>query len=332
MVTPRQLDQKAQFYRQLGQMTEVGITIPKALETVARHAYAKPMREALNEVLLSLQQGSSFGSALITRQPWIPPFDIALLGAGEESGRLSACLNKLAVYYEERARALRRVLKSLAYPVFLIHMAVLVFPVSSLQSLVTQGSIVTFIVAKVLTLLPLYLAVFLISYLTQGTRGSTLRYVVETFVTFVPVLGAARKSMAMSRFCMALEALVSSGTGLIHCFELAAAASGSLRLQRVVEGFIPQMEAGETPAELIAQSNFFPDEFVQQFHSAELSGKIDETLVRLYRFYEDQASRQSHAATVLGGGIVFGIVMIAIAWQVIQFWLGYFNQINQVIP
>jgi type II secretory pathway component PulF len=332
ILTPRQLVQKADFYRQLGQMTEVGLTLQMALETALKHAQSGPMKRALPRVIESIHQGSSFGEALLAQGRWMPAFDIALLGAGEQSGRLPACFLKLAGYYDDRARLLRRVLASLAYPIFLVHIAALVFPIGALQNLVTQGAIGYFLLTKVLILGPIYLTAGVIAYYSQSDRSEFVRRLLDRVLDLTPVVGSSRRSMALSRFCLALEALINAGVGTIHAFELSAVASGSFRLQNASRDFRSQLESGVPPSQMLHQAGIFPTEFLQQYHSAELSGKIDETLVRLHKYYEDQGARQSHLAVVLGGGIIFGVVIITIAWQVIQFWLGYFNQINQVIP
>src|SRR5205807_200468 len=61
---------------------------------------------------------------------WLPAFDIALLQAGEQSGRLEACFRLLADYYTDRARLARQVISDLAYPAFLFHFAIFLFPFS----------------------------------------------------------------------------------------------------------------------------------------------------------------------------------------------------------
>lgn len=261
---------------------------------------------------------------------WLPQFDIALIGASEQSGRLPACFMKLAEYYEERARVLRRLLGSLAYPVFLIHLATLIFPITSLQGLVLHGEVVPFLRDKLFTLAPLYAVFALAAFFAQGNRGTGIRLVLENVLSVVPVVGGARQSGAIARLCLALEALINAGTNMIHAWQLAAAASGSVRIVAAVQRFGPEMEAGRTPAELVNECHLFPREFAQQYHSAEISGKLDETLTRMHRDYEEQGARQTKTAVILLGAIVFGAVILTVAFQIISFWTGYFNEIGKV--
>ncbi len=331
IVSPQQLDRKARFYRELGQMTDAGITLQVSLKSIARHARDSRTRSAIASISQAIDSGDSFGSALLRTKNWVPVFDIALLGAGEQSGRLPACFQKLALYYEDQARLLRQLMASLAYPVLLVHAAVLVFPVSDLMQLVQEGAISRFVVHKALLLLPLYAVVAVLTFLSQGTRGEGLRAILDQVLNRVPILGPARRSLAMARLCLSLEALINAGTNIIHAWELSAAASGSPRIQRAVRRFRPALESGETPAEVVAMAGIFPEEFVQQYHSAEMSGKTDETLGRMHRYYEESGSRQSKMAVGVAAGLVFGVVVLTVAYQVIQFWSNYYGQINKVL-
>ncbi|MBM3848053.1 MAG: hypothetical protein FJ405_17420 [Verrucomicrobia bacterium] len=331
ILTPGELDRRSNLYRELGQMTESGLTLPRALETISRHANRPHVRTAVTQILRALNEGNSLSTALLAAGNWLPMFDIALLGAGEQSGRLPACFLKLSSFYEERARLLRKLLTSLAYPAFLIHMAVLVFPVTSLQALVTDGSIFQFLLSKILMLLPLYALAGLVMFLAQGSRGEPIRQILDRLLNAIPVVGPARESAALARLCLALEALINAGANTIHAWELSGQASGSPRLRRVIRGFRPQLESGFTPAEAVGMSRAFPEEFVAQVHSAELSGKMDETLVRMHGFYEEKAARGFSVAVVLFTGLVFALVAAVIAWQIIKFYMSYLGQVNEVL-
>ena len=54
--------------------------------------------------------GSTFTDALQSCGRWLPLFDLSLLQAGEQSGRLDARFRLLANYYSERARLARQII------------------------------------------------------------------------------------------------------------------------------------------------------------------------------------------------------------------------------
>src|SRR5258706_4914434 len=125
--TPGQFARRADFYHQLGQLTSAGLTIVTALEQLQRHPPGHSYRAPIQHLLRDLASGCTLTDALRQLGDWLPEFDIALLHAGEQSGRLEACLRALADYYTERSQLARQMFSNLAYPVFLLHFAILIF-------------------------------------------------------------------------------------------------------------------------------------------------------------------------------------------------------------
>jgi type IV pilus assembly protein PilC len=304
------------LYYQLGSLVSAGVPIIQALEQLLRNPPSSAFREPLSRLIFQINSGQNFAGAMIQSGQWISEFDIALLDAGERSGRLEMCFKILANYYRERGKLLRQVLSSLAYPLLLIHLAVLIIPTSMLVALVWRGEVTPFIFQKLIIFIPLYALLFAIAYIFQGERGENLRTTVENFCAAIPIFGSARRDLALARLSAALEALINAGAPVFEAWQLASRSSGSPALQRAVSAWRPRFEAGETPAELLRASKQFPEFFANLYHSGEISGKQDETLRRLYV-----------VAQWMPKLVYFGVALF-IAWQVISFWSGYFQQIN----
>ncbi len=125
IVTPRQLDQRAELFHQLAQLTSAGIGIIPALEQIKRSPPSRSYREPLQRLLDELARGATVAEAL-HRLGWLPAFDLALIEAGEKSGRIDACFRLLADYYNDRARLIRQIIADLIYPVSVFHFAIFV--------------------------------------------------------------------------------------------------------------------------------------------------------------------------------------------------------------
>jgi type II secretory pathway component PulF len=68
--------------------------------------------------------------------------------------------------------------------------------------------------------------------------------------------------------------------------------------------------------------------FANLYASGEVSGKLDETLRHLNRLYNEEGTRKLHAFAQWTPRILYFLVALMIAYKVVQFWLGYFNEIN----
>jgi type IV pilus assembly protein PilC len=150
----------------------------------------------------------------------------------------------------------------------------------------------------------------------------------ESLFRTVPVLGKARRELALARLSSALEALLSAGVNIIEAWELAANASGSPAIRRTVLAWRPLVDAGQTPAEVVRSSARFPDLFANQYATGEISGKLDESLKGLHQYYQEEGSRKLHALARWTPRAVYLAVMLMIAYQIVHFWIGYFNQIS----
>ena len=332
MITPGHLNMRADLYHQLGQVTSSGIGLIQALELQHRHPPHRSMRPPLGVILRGLETGQTLNEALGAVPRWISLFDRALINAGEASGRLPSVFEMLADYYRKKAKLARQFLALTAYPALVFHLAVLIFPIDRFTGLILQGEWVAFILQKVAVLAPLYLAVGLVIYLSQSTRAPSIRAALERITGYVPFLGAALRSMRLARLSAALEAMISSGVTVFQSWELAAAASGSPALAKEVGSFRPHWEAGEPPSESLQRSRLFPEMFSNQYASGELSGKLDGNLRWLHRHYEEEGGRQMRQALMGASALLFLGVVIMVAWQVISFWVGYFQRIQEVIP
>jgi len=327
IVTPGQFAQRANFYLQLAQLTAAGIGVTNALEQISRHPPARSFRAPLQLFLNELAKGKTFSESLRFVN-WLPDFDLTLIEAGERSGRLDACFRALADYYNQRAALAKQMISQTLYPAFLIHFAALVFwvvlPLAAAQ--LDFSRLPIFFTKALLKLSPLYLFVALIIFINQAKHGEKWRALMEKILSFVPVLGSARRSLALSRLAMALEALISAGVNIVEAWDLAAVASNSPALRRAVADWKSHFADGRTPAELVHSSKNFPETFANLYHSGEISGKLDETLRRLHAFYQEDGTYKFQLIAQWVPKIIYLIVAIGVGYKIIQFYTGYFNQ------
>jgi type II secretory pathway component PulF len=223
----------------------------------------------------------------------------------------------------------RRMISDMAYPAFLVHAAIFIIP--TLYFLFLGGSVVNYLLQTFGALLPIYAVVFLLLFACQGKHGESWRAIIERTLHPIPVLGNARRNLALARLAAALEALLSAGVPILDAWELAAAASGSPALRRVVSSWHPRLMSGATPGELLRNSPDFPELFANFYNTGEVSGTIDENLRRLHKYYLEEGSRKLRAVVEWTPRLVYLVVALLMAWQIISMWIGYVSQIRDVL-
>jgi len=320
IITPRQLEHRAELYHQLGIMLSAGLTAHQALEHLRRNPADRSLRQKTSDWLERLNEGFTVAEAARKVGNWMPSFDLALLEAGEQSGRLDACFKLLALYYRERAQLVKQAINDLLYPVFMLHVAVATF---TLIKLVMAGNFkfIYFVLVVFVILAPLYAGIGFIIFALQGRHGENWRAVVERGLHRVPVLGTARQDLALARLAAALEALLNAGVPIIGAWELAATASGSPALRRTVQTWrTPLTEGGSTPSELVSNCGHFPTIFANLYHTGEVSGQLDQTLSRLHRLYQEEGVRRMRLVATWVPKLIYFAVLLLGGWLIITMY------------
>jgi type II secretory pathway component PulF len=326
IITPRQLERRAELYHQLAILISAGLTIRQGLEQLKRNPPDRALRQKVSDWLDNLDQGLTVTQSVQRLGQWMPSFDLALIEAGEQSGRLDACFKLLAVHYEERARMVKQAISDLMYPLFTFHMAVVIFPF--IQFLQPGGTLTGLVLTILGVLIPLYAAVYFVIVACQGRHGENWRAKLERVFGLVPVLGTARQELALARLAAALEALLNAGVPIIGAWELAATASGSPALRRLVQSWRARVDGGSTFSELVSESDKFPTVFNNLYHTGEISGQLDQTLLKLHTLYQEEGIRRMRLVTRWGPQIVYFAVAIYVGFRVIMYYQSYFQMVN----
>ena len=321
------MERQAEFYHQVGMMTEAGLSLVQTLESLNRAKVFRPFARQISQLMDRLEQGGTFAESAAGIRGWLPAFDLALLDSGERSGRLDVCFRLLSEFYRQRAQATREVIRQLIYPALVVHVAVFAWAVVDAPQRISSGEIGAYLWDVGSALLPIYLLGLAVFYIAQGSHGFAVRALLEKFFGFVPLLGKARRCLSLSRLCLALEALLSAGTPMARSWTLAADASGSPRIQKAVRPFESAIEGGRTPGELLNHFRCFPDMFVSLYQSGEVSGRLDENLERLRVHYQEEGFRKLKLFAVWLPRMLYFFVLSVAAYLIIRFWVGYYEGI-----
>ncbi len=113
------------FLRQLALLVGAGLTLEGALQTLADDT-SKAMAQFANALRSSISAGDSFAEALERHPTVIEPAYIAMVRAGEASGKLDAILRAIVEDRTRRELLNERFNAAIRYPLFLVAAAVLI--------------------------------------------------------------------------------------------------------------------------------------------------------------------------------------------------------------
>ncbi len=331
ILTPSFLEAQSALYAQIGTLQRAGLGLIASLQTVCKSPPQRSVASYIPFIIAELQQGQTFSDSLQKAGRSVPELDRALLETGEKTGRLDHVFLTLGKYYSDRARLLRKVISGFAYPVFVFHFALLIFPTSALSGLVWKGEVFPFILGKLAVLIPIYLIVLILFALGTGRWGTHWKGLFECLLNGIPLLGEARRSIALARLALAMEALLAAGINIADVWIMASRCSGSPRLIKATTGFPTGISAGRTPAEMLPEIKAIPTLFCNLYQTGEISGDLDNTLNRLQVYYQDQATRQFETIVEWSPRILYLVVVLFAAWNIVSFYAGYIGAIGSAM-
>lgn len=266
----------ADLYRSLAALHRAGVGWPEAL------ASAAPGR--LGDAWARLDAGRPLSEALAGVAPAL---DLALLRAGEHSGRLEAVLERLALRHEQEQRLGRARRTALVYPVLLAHIAAVLLPLPD----VMLGRASAGLLWSLGVLLPLYLGLWLSRPRRLGAAGAGRAP--------PPAVGPWRSAVeeSDSRALLALSDALDAGVPLAEGLTLAAQAGGGGRAAQDL-GRAREALASGTP--LLSSFTALPLAMRERLASAEHAGELPQAARReAERLAFDVTHRRQRWAAIL---------------------------------
>lgn len=261
----------------------------------------------LNEVSNDLQSGSSISAALEKHDKVFSPFYIAMIKAGEESGRLDDTFLYLADYLDRTYAVTSKAKNALIYPAFVIFtfisvmvlMLTLVIPKIS-QILIESGQdipIYTKIVIGLSNFFVDYGIFLLIAVVVGGFLGAKFIKTpagAETWDSFklsIPFVGDLYRKLYLSRISDNMNTMLASGVPMIKTLEMTQSVVDNKMYLMAIQDSIEDVKGGSPVSGAFAKHPEFPNILIQMIKVGEETGNLGEILATLAKFYEREVSQ-----------------------------------------
>jgi type IV pilus assembly protein PilC len=327
------LAEMTSFVRQLATMQGAGIPIVQALNVLAGQAENRYFGKVLYTVQSRIEEGMTLTDALRKEDEVFDRIFVNLIGAGEVSGSLEKVLNRLAIYYEKMAALKRKIVSASTYPALIVVMVIcialglLFFLVPTFAGIFKQNG------AKLpeMTQMLLDASAFLRSYwylvlggIFGGIYGIYFLFTNDQFRLFIdphllnmPIIGDIIRKTATARFSRTLATMLQSGVPLLEAMDITASVAGNSHIEAAILNSRRSIAEGSTISEPLERQKVFPKMVTSMMAVGEQSGSMDQMLVKIADFYEDEVENKVAAATsileplmiVFVGGMVLAILI-----------------------
>lgn len=298
----------ALFCRQLGAMTNAGVGIIDALDIVAEQMPNEKLARAVGDVSTEVSGGVSLSAALAKRSDVFPELVINLAAVGEETGELDRAMLRASEYYEKIAMIKSKIKSASFYPIFVLVIAtvivtgILYFLVPTFaeiyasfggglplptQVLINLSNALRENILYVFGGLVLFGVLFRIAY----KRSYGFRRSVHAFILRLPKFGDLAVKSAMAKFSRTMATMFASGVPVERALEISGVVTGNLVIKEAVDRVQKEVTEGRAMWEAMSDSGRFPKLTVAMVKVGEETGRLDEMLDTIARFYEDEVDR-----------------------------------------
>lgn len=301
------------FNRQLATLIESGITILAGLQMLSEEASSKPLRRALQEVSEDVQEGETLSDALRKHPQTFPPIYGRMIEIGERMGNMESVLRQLATYMEKREALTRKVRGAMAYPTFIILLAIGVvflminFTLPGIMGLFNEFEMELPITTRIL----IAVTDFSTTYRTQIMAGAALLVTAvalylktpigqrqrDILILKIPLVGAINIQSNVSQLCHTMSILLRAGLPMSEIMNLIVDTMGNVVIKEAFDRVRTEMLQGHGLSQPIRQEKVFPSLLAQMVRVGEETGTLDTNLETLAVFYEEEADRKINTLT-----------------------------------
>lgn len=322
--------EKTLLYRELAKLTQADFHLDRSVALLLSQNTSPARRTFLEGMKRGLEEGKSLSEATRDHNSKeVTGLDLALIEAGERSGKLSAAFNHLARYYASADGAARQMRGAMIYPLILLHLAV-ILPELPSAIVATEGP---GFLAKMLLWFSLLWAglaglYFLWHWLSQKALSSVAA---DGWLNRVPWIGPARRHWALARFCQVFHAGLLAGLRMSEICRLAGNASQSGRIRAGALTAASRIEDGETLSLALADAGTFDSMFVNSVATAEEVGKLDDEMARWTTAETVSAAQAMEKASLWLPKMGYALVVIFVGYRIISMVMGYYGPLLKQI-
>ncbi|MBP9815930.1 type II secretion system F family protein [Candidatus Woesebacteria bacterium] len=321
--------------RQLAIMLNSGLTIIDSLDILKRQASKPAYLKLIESIDSDVKAGTSFSSSLKKFPKQFNNLYIALVKAGEASGKLDEILVKLADTLEQERTFKSKIKGAMVYPAIVITamggvmFVMLTFVIPKLLEVYKEFNVklpaATVFLIFISDLFANYWYIILISiaatiFLIKKAYASAAgRLIFDRIILKAPVISKVVKVAALVDTTRTLSILIAAGVSILESLDIITETTSNVIYQNALRRVRQIIEQGGTLGGALEDAKIFPPIFVQMTSVGEQTGHLDETLGHLAKYFESESEIAIKAMTtliepailmVLGVGVMFVVVAV----------------------
>lgn len=333
---------------QLSTAIRAGLPLLNCLELIRKQQRKPATKHLFDALVKAVNSGQSLSEAMAQHERVFSPLYLSMIRVGETGGILESTSTQLAAILNREEKIRTNMKNASAYPIFVLGIG-----------FVSAAVIVTWILPGIVSTMDIGAAMpmptrillgvsdFLRSLFTSVAGWVFLLGMVIGFVALrkwtkakgklqwnafklrVPVLGTVLRTIAVGRFARTLGALTQGGVTILDALAVVRDTLGNELLAREIDEIAEKVKKGESLADPLEESGYFPPLLVQIVAIGEQTGKLDELLLNAADTFDTDADAAISrfmaifpAALILILALVIGFIIAAALLPIVMMSLG----------
>lgn len=325
-------DDVINFTREFAIMLNAGLTITASLDILNEQTSKMSLRNLYSNLLTAIKAGDSFSKA-ISQDHHFSRLYIALIKAGEASGKLNDVMARMADDLEKQRSFMTKVRGTMVYPVIIIVgvigviIIMLVFVIPQLSGLYKDLGVELPLSTRILIASSDFLihnGVILVALIVASFVGTRKllsiernKIILDEAIIRLPKVGDIVVKATLVSMTRTLSLLIQSGVLMLESLSIVTNTTNNLIFQRSMKEIYKDVQNGNTLSKSFQKQEIFPPILVQMIAVGERTGKLDDVIHKISDYFEMQTDAAIKTATtliepltlVLLGFVVFVIVM-----------------------
>lgn len=322
------------FTRQLSTMVTAGLSLPEALTILRTQTTNRVFSAVLVDIEHQIVSGGNLAGALAKYSQYFSATYIALVRAGEASGTLDQILARLSESLEAQREFRGKVSGAMIYPIIiLIGMIGVIFVMMTVVMPKLTGLYKDFnLDLPWTTKLLMSVSNFFVYYwwlMIIGAVGAVWVFrkwrktpfgelLVDKMLFKIPLFGELQKKIILVDFTRTLGMLVSSGIHILEGLQILKNSLGNVLFRNAISEISKKVEKGFPLGDSFAQFEVFPPIVSQMMKVGEETGKLDETLSKLSKYFQAESETLVKGLTTAIEPIIMVIMGVGVGFIVIS--------------
>ncbi|HEY4497128.1 MAG TPA: type II secretion system F family protein [Candidatus Paceibacterota bacterium] len=290
------------FTRQFATLLSAKIPISDSLNTLRQQTRNPILKDTVSDIQSDIDAGLSLSQSLEKYGDIFSVFYVNMVRSAELTGRVEESVNFLADYLEKETAIISKIRNALIYPaimlvLFLIvaaFMAAVVLP--KIEPVFIEAGVELPLFTKILIgggkflaswwWVVLLITAAFIALLVDYLRTPEGKNTFDEIILRTPVFGGILKQVYVARFAESVSVLVKGGISMPQAMEVTGHTIGSTIYREMLHQTAEDLRKGELLSQSLSKNEkYFPPLLIQMTAIGESTGRLEELLDRVSRFY-----------------------------------------------